>query len=657
MKEEKWNVVHAPGLKIKGSNNAGQDRFMDKAIDSLAREVTQNSLDAHDDDVQNTPTEVVYQTFKLETRLIPGIRQIKNTILPEAEKFWNEKKDSATVGFLTNFRQVLEQDRINVLKISDFNTKGLNKNNYESLVLGESYSVKDSEDSAGSKGIGKAAPFAVSDLRMVFYNSLATDKKERSAGVMNFVSYKHEDSEVDNDYTQDSISFYDKKNQVIDHQTVFGGDGQRTDEFGTDLFIMGLRQFTDFQNEVALATINNFLVAIINQQLVVDVCGKQISKEMLPNLMNELRKWTDINTSAAKRNELKKTRNFYQVLTDEKAIQVHLDSRFKKYDFLDKENLDDEAVLSLLQHEPANRTILQTRKAGMKIYERNRINGNISFSGVFQATGQKLNAFLKGLESADHNNWSAGRQQNEKNASKFLRDLLHFYKDTVDKFDDASTTKIEAFGVKDLLPMDRPDQDNDEADKDSGIQSRFTGEVNVKKSTKSAQVLDGDQEDEVISKEMAEAGIDNGETSGSGSNRSGGAGGNSPDNNFGSGNGKGSKEENNSGQQMVIESERRLNINQSVDMKLIERDYTIGEYQLRLKVIRKIGKAEIELKNIGADGKSYKMNLASVEAPAKLKDGKIIVENIQRNSSVKINYKVKSKLRMKMEGIVNEIKG
>jgi len=209
---------------------------MDNLISSLAREVTQNSLDAHNDQV-NVPTEVTYEVFKLDTNLVPGICQIKKSILPDAINFWREKNDVETLKFLREFQDTLEQKQIDVLKISDFNTKGLDSSSYESLVLGESYSVKSSEDSAGSKGIGKAAPFATSNLRMVFYNSLAVEGQERSAGVMNFVSYKFNDSnKLSNDYTQDSISFYDKDKQVIQNQQNFGQEKRQFDNPGTDLF-------------------------------------------------------------------------------------------------------------------------------------------------------------------------------------------------------------------------------------------------------------------------------------------------------------------------------------------------------------------------------------------------------------------------------------
>jgi len=61
------------------------------------------------------------------------------------------------------------------------------------LVEGDGYSEKSDETSAGSKGIGKAAPFAASNLRTVFYNSMSTHDGNKFAGVINFVSYRDDE--------------------------------------------------------------------------------------------------------------------------------------------------------------------------------------------------------------------------------------------------------------------------------------------------------------------------------------------------------------------------------------------------------------------------------------------------------------------------------
>ena len=88
--------------------------------------------------------------------------------MPKAERFWKEKNNADTLHYLETFKSVLTSETIDMLVISDYNTTGLNNQNFASLVEGDGYSEKSDETSAGSKGIGKAAPFAASNLRTVF---------------------------------------------------------------------------------------------------------------------------------------------------------------------------------------------------------------------------------------------------------------------------------------------------------------------------------------------------------------------------------------------------------------------------------------------------------------------------------------------------------
>ena len=120
-----------------------------------------------------------------------------------------EKGNAGTIDYLNSFREVLESDEIRVLKISDFNTYGLNERSYDALVLGNGYTEKIDENAAGSKGIGKAAPFAISDLRMGFYNTVPTEVKPRHVGVMNFVSFNFD--EKDESIIPKSVPYFRKK--------------------------------------------------------------------------------------------------------------------------------------------------------------------------------------------------------------------------------------------------------------------------------------------------------------------------------------------------------------------------------------------------------------------------------------------------------------
>lgn len=640
MSRVKWDVVHARGLKLKGSNNAGQDRFMDDVISSLTREITQNSVDAHNGDT-GQPTKVVYKVFNLKTEFIPGVNQIKEDILPGAIEFWKKKQDEETVKFLTSFATLLEKNEIQVLEVSDFYTKGLNAQNYESLVLGESYSVKDSDDSAGSKGIGKAAPFAASDLRMVFYNSLAVDGRERSAGVMNFVSYLFNSQQSTDEYTQDSISFFNPENQVINEQMTFGQPKRQLakEEFGTDVFVLGLRSFENLKERILLNTINNFMVSIYSGQLVVDVCGERISKETLPAKIESLNKWIEKNGNREIVHEFQTMHNFYSVLVDKDTVRINLDERFLKYKFITQKT---DATLMILEHEPANRTILQTRKAGMKIYERNRVNGNINFSGVFQATGKALNAYLKRLESADHDNWSATRLRGseEKEARKFLADLLHFYKECIkNAFDSADSDEVDAFGIESLLPLNN-EGDNEKVDK--GIRNVFTGEIIRQKPPRMVPVSNSDWEDKKIEATLRESGDE-----GKSSRNSGG-------------NDSNSRPTSRIGRKKVSKKKKRTGVSDRVKMKVIELNYVKGKYRLVLKADKDIRLAEIELRYIGADGKSYSISTENAESETNtvyIDGGKVMLQKMKREQAVKVDCQVGSKLRMKMEGVVNEITG
>ncbi|MBR6688564.1 MAG: hypothetical protein IKL68_00920 [Clostridia bacterium] len=139
----------------------------------LTREVIQNSLDALRED--ETKLIVKMELNDIRTDRIPDreniIKHLSGTLsissLPERCK-----------GFTENAKKMLENDVIRVLKISDYNTKGITgsekKNGdpdsaWNALVYDEGNSQKNSENATGSFGTGKNAPFALSGLNTVFY--------------------------------------------------------------------------------------------------------------------------------------------------------------------------------------------------------------------------------------------------------------------------------------------------------------------------------------------------------------------------------------------------------------------------------------------------------------------------------------------------------
>lgn len=112
---------------------------------------------------------------------------------------------------------------IDVLRISDFNTKGLQGSEQEyntpwhNLVKAAGVSGKDGSD-GGSYGIGKAAPFACSDIRTLFYATKDIDGLSAFQGIAKLVSFQEKTFfGKDKDSITSGTGYYaaDKKNSEV----------------------------------------------------------------------------------------------------------------------------------------------------------------------------------------------------------------------------------------------------------------------------------------------------------------------------------------------------------------------------------------------------------------------------------------------------------
>ncbi|HLR66908.1 MAG TPA: hypothetical protein VK105_07200 [Virgibacillus sp.] len=649
IKMQKWKFPYGVDLTPTGHNNTAIEMFLDNIVESLTREVIQNSLDAQNTEV-NEPVLVTFDFNNITRNRIPDIQAI-NKSLRKAKEMWEEKGDKDTLKFLNHFEEAFNQPKIPLLKISDYNTTGLNQKSYESLIVGSGYSQKSSEASAGSKGIGKAAPFAASDLRMVFYNTVSQEGYEKSAGIMNFVSYYR--NKKNNEITQERASYVDDKEDFIDGQFTFNYPHRAISDFGTDLFIIGLKDIKKWEDKIILSTLNNFLLSIFNNDLKIRVADTELNSKNLKKTLDELKK---LGLNTEEKATFENTLRYYDVITNENALTFNLDNRFDKYPFIDN---SEDGILTILDHEPANRMVLQTREAGMKIYERNRISGNINFSGVFQATGKEFNAFLKDMENANHDKWSPDRLHgsDKKDAENLLTDLLQWYKQIVkENYETKSTGEVGAFGVNDLLPVQTKD-DAEEEKKDSGIRNKIQ-EISISRKEPTIPFKDGDSEEGQLTEVIDQTENGPGNSSGKGSNQQGQSGGDSPDPHYGGGPDHG--EYGGQGENTSNESQKLVGPSRAFRLKVIEIDSTEGKYRILAFPKKSMKKIKIELKYVGADGKSYNIKLLNAESdttlPSIINNTTIQLESIKKNKNFNIDFNTKSNLRMKMEALIYEVK-
>lgn len=671
-----WEFPGGLNLTRKGANNAGIEAFTNDIPNSLTREIIQNSMDAKDNNKEG-PVRVVFKFHSIRQDELPKQDQLMNKILPQAQVFWQDSQD--TLDYLERFKESLELSEINVLTIRDYGTRGLEKGAFEALVSGESYSCKHDDTAGGSKGIGKAAPFAASELRIVFYNSKSLDSQKRAAGVINFVSFneKEKDCGEIQYITQERGRYSPSDNEINFMKPI-------REELGTDINIMGLTPLPKWEERIFLSVLANFLVSIYYNKLSVTIEGKtgnriDINHNTLSKHMNTLKllcdkkttsnEWKDVlkEYGTGYRNIIIDTCNYYKILqlsnTDETATFKFPKEFVEKYDFIDSE---DDAHLHLMLVDNANRKVLQARKTGMRIEERNRIDGSIPFSGIFIAIGEKLNKMLRSMENVNHDKWSEDRLKPElrEMGNKFLRDLGMWYRRCVkEQFEIPSDEEIDAIGMSSILPLDldRGLAGKESNKSDSGIFVRVKSikEREKKISTRSL-AISGDDEEKELAKIVKLEGLGTGDHGGEGSvytdKKHGGHGSHE---NEGSGVGEGNKGPDKTGKR-VGPVFREIDASGYLRLKIIEIDALEGLYSLRGILTKSVKNLAIGLYSVGENGKIYVKTIKSASSNnvnTKVVGGAIVINSTKTNNDFNIDVRVNSKVRIKMKGRTYDFKG
>lgn len=659
-----WEFPGGFGLTPTGSNGAGIETFLDNIPMSLTREVLQNSIDAHQKDL-DAPVRVEFKFETIQAKEILGENELIDDILPKAERFWKEKNNADTLHYLETFKSVLTSETIDMLVISDYNTTGLNNKNFASLIEGDAYSEKTDETSAGSKGIGKAAPFAASNLRTVFYNSKSTNDGDKFAGVINFVSYRDDEKVSFDGSTASYIT--QSRGRLFSDIEVPTRFTQNRQQYGTDLYVMGLKKIENWKEKIILAVLNNFLVALQNNKLEVIVDDETINELTLSDYLNSIKETLRIGKyvlSTDERNTFYNTYSYYLALSSEnKKIFTIPEEWIEEYSFI--EDTNDATLYLVLDEEHPTRRVLQTRRSGMTIFERNRINGSIPFSGVFYATGRELNIFLKNLENVNHDNWSSDREDdsNRKKTEQFLKALYHWYKEKVEEgFGNEDGEAIKAFGLNELLPMMAPKDGDADKIEDSGITSRVSNVV-IKEKASKPSVTDEASESKTLDRIMAEIELGDGDSTGSGSERKGEGGGNSADNQYGHGEDEpGEQGEVDGGDPSVSVKFTEVNNPDYLKMKIIDVDSDNGMYRLIGITTKRKTRLGFSFQSIGENGVAYNKTIKDISSKSENQvtlhgSKRFSVEDLEVNKRFIVDFTIEEHMRVKMKGVTYELKG
>lgn len=406
-----WYFPTNGGGQIRGLADAGIETFKGQKNSSLAREICQNSLDAAAD--LSNPVIVNFTLKEIKPEQIPGYTEYKK-VLRECRNFWAH--NATAKNFFDNAITKFETP-CNVLIISDENTTGLanpfDANSFEgwnTLTKISGGANKFGGSGLGSYGIGKNAPFAMSDFRLVFYRTLNKNNERAAQGISRLVSFQK------NNFITAGIGYFgDAKNILpVDEIPALEKILPRT-KIGTDIFIFGFNATENWIQDIYFELIENFLLTIYQEKLIAKIQGYTLNKNTLQKVFAESENYFKKRKSQAL--------NYFKVLTAPPA-----DLKIFEEDFHGLGKIKLKVFTDL--RADFNRKVLIVRQMGMKIFDMKNFSRQISFSGIAELEGAALNNFFRQMENPEHNNWEPERHPNKK-AQKYLDEFKNFVRDSV----------------------------------------------------------------------------------------------------------------------------------------------------------------------------------------------------------------------------------
>lgn len=450
---------------IKGINEAGIETFKGSLFRSLAREICQNSMDARRN--INQPVIIEFSSFSIASKDIPDFHGLQNAIL-SCLRFWSDNKKAN--DFFQKAKNIMDSDTVHVLRISDFNTTGLQgsdkefKTPWHNLVKASGVSGKEGS-AGGSYGIGKSAPFACSDLRTLFYATKDIDGLSAFQGIANLVSFREKGFLKDKDSMTSGTGYYsaDKRNNPLKMCCSLDPNYSRK-EYGTDIFILGFHKSSDWKTEIITSILEEFLIAIYNKELIIKIDEIAISSENLKEIVESYKETA------------KTAYNYYQVLTDEKSTVT--EHEFKGLGTIE---------LHVLIKSEMHRKVMMCRKNGMKIFDKGNISSTIQFAGICILKDEKINEYFRDMENPQHNAWEPERHNTDTKtkAKNNISMLYKFVKNTVINMGKTTTVdEIDAEGMGEYF-ADTEFTDTENQKKNETISSKTSNiEINVSVLTK-----------------------------------------------------------------------------------------------------------------------------------------------------------------------------
>ena len=293
MGEIGWNFPINAADEWDGFNDSGIEHFRGDPFGNLAREILQNSLDA----ATGGTVHVAFKLNEVATREIPDLQEFRETIDACCKAAESEGKKAK--AFFEHASSLLRMDAIQILTICEQNTTGIagpceNNTPYYAFVKATGQSKKAKDTSTGSYGIGKYAPFAVSDLRTIFISTIFRDEDAYSQYVQGkavLMSHKH------SEHIYRGTGYWGFKKKCLPI-TGYGRDvpawvsraasaRDAAHKLGTTLHVVAFHAGPGWKEKLTASVIENFFGAIVRGQLAVNVEDVEVSESTIREIASD----------------------------------------------------------------------------------------------------------------------------------------------------------------------------------------------------------------------------------------------------------------------------------------------------------------------------------------------------------------------------------
>ena len=464
-----WQFIKNGNADMNSVESTDTESFQKIPIDSLARELTQNSLDAR---VGEKPAIIEFKTFTMRTADIPGIEDLKEEVSACID-FYPE-----TTVYHRMFQKMLDElqnENILCLRISDFNTCGLdgvasNKNMtpFNFLVKGNGFSSKKGANSGGSKGMGKFSTFLSSSIHTVFYSTLNLNKEKGYMGVVKLGAREIND---DSGMMTTGKGYYSLGERIAPILEDLNLDKDfKRDEVGTDVYVLGFKKPSNWETQIIAKVLDSFMVAIDSGDLEVKVEGKDtINQNTLQSYVYDTKFY-----KVDKRNIESQYELLHDKFVHKKEVDINgrgiIEFKLKEYHREERERATNKCIM--------------IRHPYMKIKDL-PIGYPVAASAMCIIKENELNQMLKNIENAEHTNWEPKRIETltgDPLMEKEMKNILSKIKEELDKFVleallSVKSDRIDLEFAGDFLPDMSLEEDNASIQKEIVPDIPTVGEV------------------------------------------------------------------------------------------------------------------------------------------------------------------------------------